>query len=93
MPVSNNKLSKNNIFFHHHKGGSIQIKRPDAYEANVSPLCGLIGVGTQQNYNQRIRPTGVSGPINITGHGVSHGMDNLSFASKKKKVSNIKFKI
>ena len=94
MPVSHNKLSKNNIFFHHqHKGGSIQIKRPDNYEANVSPLCGLIGVGTQQNYKQQIWPTGVSGPINITGHGVCHGMDNLSFASKKKKVSNIKFKI
>ena len=94
MPVSNNKLTKNNVFFHHKiKGGSINIKQNTSHEANVSPLCGLIGVGTQQNYKQQIKPTGASGPINITGHGVAHGMDNLSFASKKKKVSNIKFKI
>jgi len=95
MPVTNNHIIKNHIMFHNKKsGGSISIKRPDRFEANVAPVSGLSGVGTSQSYNQAIKPTGVSGPINITGHGIVHGLDKLSFASKKKKTpSNVKFTI
>ena len=31
LPVSNDKLTKNTVFFHHSKGGSISTKRPGNY--------------------------------------------------------------
>ena len=73
MPITNNHIIKNHIMFHNKiSGGSISIKRSDRF--------GISGIGTSQSYNQAIKPTGVSGPINITGHGIVHEMDKLLFA-------------
>jgi len=79
-------------------GGSITVKRPEAYNETATPVNGIMGLSSKpmvNNVASAIKPIGASGPISISGNNVNlqgSGLKNISFSGKKK-ISKAKLKI
>jgi hypothetical protein len=79
-------------------GGSIAVKRPQAYNETATPvnaLCGLASKPMVNNVGKMFKPVGASGPINLTGNSINlqgSGLKNISFSGKKK-ITKAKLKI
>jgi hypothetical protein len=79
-------------------GGSITVKRPEAYNETATPVNGIMGLSSKPMVNNvagAIKPVGASGPINLTGNNINlqgSGLKNISFSGKKK-ISKAKLKI
>ena len=91
--------SRRNVINLKRKGGSVEVKRPDQYNETATPVNGIVGLASQpmaNNVGKQFKPSGVTGPISITGNYESllgSGLKHISFADSKKKPKKAKLRL